>query len=579
MSLSSVLLSKGVITVDGDLDSIFKANPVKPAPKVAVSPPQAAAAIKPPRAKKEKKRKTQEAPAEETNPKKRRISDVKADTNAPSQVASGSKEAKHRGAVKAEKQNGKKIKKSNGKDNEVEAAFPEPHAAPPSTLRTAAKQDAVAVRRDEEDEDDEDDSDAIPVHETLLDRSEDDGGSSRRRERIEETQEERDARTVFVGNIAVTVVKTKSLRKQLTHHLTAFVPHSEVESIRFRSVAFKNPTSQLPEEPDRSGGPSAKDIKSKQRAEKWRKQASDPSAGVVFLTEAEKKKVAFIKGEIHEGVDTVNAYVVFAHPPEKAKEDETTPLTPVEVANLVVEKANGTTFLGKTLRVDHVGKQAAGWGTADPKLTVFVGNLDFAAKEEAIRAFFEALVQAERGEAEKTWVKTVRVIRDKATQMGKGFAYVSFVDRECVDHVLAADAEQRKFAKRTLRVQRCKVAPSTKAASIKAAHPSPEKGEKSSKRQPKPASVEVPKGDPLLGERLAGLDKDARKAAKAADQDRLARRLAKKKARAQLQKGAGATDLERGKRERKHVKNHGKGSATKPRMKSERALAKRNLKK
>lgn len=48
---------------------------------------------------------------------------------------------------------------------------------------------------------------------------------------------------------------------------------------------------------------------------------------------------------------------------------------------------------------------------------------------------------------------------------------------------------------------------------------------------PKPTPISIPKGDPTLGDRLKGLDKDARRAAKAADAERLARRLAKKKAR------------------------------------------------
>ena len=86
----------------------------------------------------------------------------------------------------------------------------------------------------------------------------------------------------------------------------------------------------------------------------------------------------------------------------------------------------------------------------DPKATVFVGNLDFASKEEDLRVFFEALVCEERGKPEekagseddsevedgvredgekkpRTWVKRVRIIRDRDTQLGKGFAYVQFV--------------------------------------------------------------------------------------------------------------------------------------------------------
>ena len=35
--------------------------------------------------------------------------------------------------------------------------------------------------------------------------------------------------------------------------------------------------------------------------------------------------------------------------------------------------------------------------TEDPKATIFVGNLDFACKEEDVRAFFEKLMVEEKG--------------------------------------------------------------------------------------------------------------------------------------------------------------------------------------
>lgn len=57
------------------------------------------------------------------------------------------------------------------------------------------------------------------------------------------------------------------------------------------------------------------------------------------------------------------------------------------------------------------------------------------------------------------------------------------------------------------------------------------KAEKSGRSvRPKDAVV-LPKGDPSLGEKLAGLSKEERKKRKSADPDRLARRLAKKKLR------------------------------------------------
>ena len=76
-------------------------------------------------------------------------------------------------------------------------------------------------------------------------------------------------------------------------------------------------------------------------------------------------------------------------------------------------------------------------GIDNPKLSVFVGNLDFGCKEEDLRVFVEGVVSGERGppgvhdgeddDIERTsWVTRVRVVRDKETQLGKGFAYVQF---------------------------------------------------------------------------------------------------------------------------------------------------------
>ena len=161
--------------------------------------------------------------------------------------------------------------------------------------------------------------------------------------------------------------------------------------------------------------------------------------------------MAFIKQDFHGGGDAVNAYIVFAHPPpkESTKWPENAPplpdiMDPHEAAKLAVEGCDGTIFEGKTIRVDSARKggagDAGGEGPGDPKLSIFVGNLDFASKEEDLRAFFETLVTNERGarpqdpeDGEKTqssrWVTRVRIVKDKDTQLGKGFAYVQFAVR------------------------------------------------------------------------------------------------------------------------------------------------------
>ena len=156
-----------------------------------------------------------------------------------------------------------------------------------------------------------------------------------------------------------------------------------------------------------------------------------------------------------------------------------------------------------------------------------------------------------------------------------------------------------KFAKRKLRLQRCKTLPGS--APVKKPEPKNKPAPKitvgkptdsgyqprvSSSTKPKPISLaELPKGDPRLGERLKDLDKDARKAAKAADTDRIARRMAKKKARLAMGvKEKSDKDSKKRVRERKNPverKTEGKHKpvAKKGRIRSEKSVAKRNEKK
>lgn len=250
------------------------------------------------------------------------------------------------------------------------------------------------------------------------------------------------------------------LQKQFDRHILSFVPNAKIESTRFRSVAFQKPTTELPSE-DPSSSKSAGKQKEKdgrqhdrERAATWRATHKDDDEAAAppktFLTPKEKKRIAFIKQEIHSGVDSVNAYVVFAHPVPTENWPKNLPpprpvMNPYEAAKLAVKAADGSEFLGRTIRLDLAVK---GKGKAvdaadvelagDPKATVFVGNLDFACKEQDVRAFFEGLMVAERGAppagedvegAKTTWVKRVRIIRDKDTLLGKGFGYVQFLVR------------------------------------------------------------------------------------------------------------------------------------------------------
>jgi len=114
---------------------------------------------------------------------------------------------------------------------------------------------------------------------------------------------------------------------------------------------------------------------------------------------------------------------------------------------------------------------------------------------------------------------------------------VQFADRECVDELVALEQDKLKFAKRKLRVQRCKTLPGSAAPVVPHTHrPSRKVNPTVTKGM---APVTVPKGDPSLGEKLAGLSKEQRKQLKSSDADRLARRLAKKKARMNMKPNVG----------------------------------------
>lgn len=259
------------------------------------------------------------------------------------------------------------------------------------------------------------------------------------------------------------------MSKQLQRHILAFVPTAKIESVRFRSIPFQTPTSKLPTSDDEGDNTKTK-LKphtpkketrphDRERASVWRSKAIDKDEAVVkqdekkYITPGQKKKIAFINQEFHSTADTVNAYIVFAHPVNTEDRPSNLPpisptLDPCEAARLAAEKCDGTLFMERMIRVDLVGRNIGTGSTdkksalidTDPKLSVFVGNLDFASKEEDLRVFFEGLMASEKGlppshddtdeEGQRkplTWVTRVRIVRDKDTQLGKGFAYVQFI--------------------------------------------------------------------------------------------------------------------------------------------------------
>jgi nucleolar protein 12 len=95
-------------------------------------------------------------------------------------------------------------------------------------------------------------------------------------------------------------------------------------------------------------------------------------------------------------------------------------------------------------------------------------------------------------------------------------------------------------------------------------------------------AIAVPKGDPAFGEKIAHLPKDERKKYKSSDPDRVARRLAKKKARMALDMRGSTKPLTKIRdrvRKSSAVKAVGSRKEGKKRVRSEKSRAKQNTKK
>ncbi|CAE6442386.1 unnamed protein product [Rhizoctonia solani] len=575
---------------DSELDALFKSSagssvPPKPVPTVIPTPTVPA-----------NLQASTSAPTKRKHEKKVGFTDQ-----------SGAKKRKPNGSeqqVKKKKKSKQDVDSSEEDDPAVEDAYHQrqakasptkPHIAKSSPSKSTSKSPAEKPDAQSQSESDSDsDSDAPPpLHESLTQKPGDERPRKKKYVPEGETSEQRDARTIFIGNLPASVAKSDS-------H-----PENPYKNI---SIAFKTPTTKLPSDAlsNKPKPETSSSEHNKTRAADWR-AAQDPEGTThkTFQTPAQKKKTAYITGALHDSAkSSASAYVVFAHPvPGEASEPA---WDPVEVAARAVLACNGSTFIDRVLRVDRVGKREE--DKPDPRTMVFVGNLDFEVDENAVRELFEKLVEKERGkqneqgdgsdseseegededeggeesgsggeeeseaeEKEKSgptkatpttpntvttnaWVKSVRIIRDKDTQLGKGFGYVQFVDRASVDEILAMEPGTIKLAKRKLRIQRCKTVPGVslqkpKAAAAAARGDKAKDSKKASEGDPSPkpdrqkaktikSAPVIPRADPALGERIRSLSKDERKSVKASDADRVARRLAKKKAKVVSERGA-----------------------------------------
>ncbi|KAI3658423.1 hypothetical protein MP638_007525 [Amoeboaphelidium occidentale] len=194
---------------------------------------------------------------------------------------------------------------------------------------------------------------------------------------------ERLARTVFISNVPIAIMKSKKLVSDLKAILSR---HGKVESMRFRSVPLDKP-----------------------------------------CKDNTLKKISCIKGELNEKRDTVNVYAV---------------LKDCESVDAVVKELNGSEFEGKHLFFDHAGPKPEN-RRAKLKRTVFLGGLSFDITEEQIFNHFNSCGN----------IQNIRLVRDAATSVGKGFGYVLFEDRASA--TLALQLNGSECGNRKIRVTRC----------------------------------------------------------------------------------------------------------------------------
>ncbi|PGH09622.1 hypothetical protein AJ79_05678 [Helicocarpus griseus UAMH5409] len=291
-----------------------------------------------------------------------------------------------------------------------------------------SEKDEDGASEDSEDEDDV--NSPPPVHESLTNDP-------------DAALLDKSARTVFLSNVSNDAIKSKSAKKTLLKHLSSFLPSlpesatsHKIESIRFRSTAFSST--------------------------------------------AVPKRAAYAKRELMDSTTrSTNAYVVY---------------TTTTAARRAPQVLNGTVVLDRHLRVDSVAHPSP----IDYKRCVFVGNLGFvdeetpadeeeaekrkkknkppADVEEGLWRTFNEHTRSSIAKPPKPSksskepsstddisnldvgpVESVRVIRDPATRISKGIAYVQFYDENAVEAALLLDDQKfPPMLPRKLRVTRAK---------------------------------------------------------------------------------------------------------------------------
>jgi len=137
----------------------------------------------------------------------------------------------------------------------------------------------------------------------------------------------------------------------------------------------------------------------------------------------EDKKAAFLGKHFHPERNTCNAYVVF--------EEKDSAIKALAANNTKIDLG------GEAL---HLSVDLAYSPTWNMARSVFVGNLPFSINDEDLRKHFDSAGT----------VKRVRVVRDSATFIGKGFGFVEFVNKN--DLLGALSLHESELQGRKIRV-------------------------------------------------------------------------------------------------------------------------------
>lgn len=158
------------------------------------------------------------------------------------------------------------------------------------------------------------------------------------------------------------------------------------------------------------------------------------------ITEAGVKlprRSAILSGQVAEDKGTSHAYVVFKDA-GSAMAAQQMNMTEVEGHHIMVNPAARKAQRGRAASIQYA-----------PQVTLFLGNLHYEVTDEEVIQWVQGANPGLRGS-----VQAVRVVRDKDTNMGKGFAYVLFKDKESLK--LAKDClSSHPLRDREVRVERC----------------------------------------------------------------------------------------------------------------------------